>query len=78
MHKYEMFLRQKGIRHILCRVNHPQTNGKLEKFYDLYNNHRFGSLEEFVAWYNDRPQWYSYFGYLGRLIWRLLAGCGLR
>ena len=22
MHEYELFLRQKGIRHILCRVNH--------------------------------------------------------
>ena len=56
MHEYELFLRQKGIRHILCRVNHPQTNGKLEKFHDLYNIHRFrfDGLEEFVCWYNDR------------------------
>jgi transposase InsO family protein len=30
------------IRHILCRVNHPQTNGKLEKFHDLYINHEAG------------------------------------
>jgi transposase InsO family protein len=57
VHEYELFLRQSGIRHILCRVNHPQTNGKLEKFHDLYINHRprFGSLDEFVAWYNDGP-----------------------
>ncbi|MDR1992391.1 MAG: hypothetical protein LBQ98_02670 [Nitrososphaerota archaeon] len=30
----------------------------MEKFHDLYNVHRprFGSLEAFVSWYNDRPQ----------------------
>ena len=44
-------------RHILCGVKHPQTNGKLEKFYDLYNVHRsrFGCLDDFVCWYNGRP-----------------------
>jgi putative transposase len=48
MHAYELFLRQRGIKHILCRVGHPQTNGKLEKFHDLYNVHRFrfDGLEE--------------------------------
>jgi len=57
MHEYELFLRQRGIRHILCRVGHPQTNGKLEKFHHLYDEHRFrfGCLDDFVVWYNDRP-----------------------
>jgi putative transposase len=57
MHAYELFLRQRGVRHILCRVGHPQTNGKLEKFHHLYDVHRFrfGCLEEFVCWYNGRP-----------------------
>ncbi|MDR2720283.1 MAG: DDE-type integrase/transposase/recombinase [Nitrososphaerota archaeon] len=56
-HAYEMFLRQRGIKHVLCRVGHPQPHGKLEKFHDLYINHRgrFGCLDEFVVWYNDRP-----------------------
>ncbi|MCL2358997.1 DDE-type integrase/transposase/recombinase [Candidatus Bathycorpusculum sp.] len=56
-HEYEQYLKEHHIRHILCRVNHPQTNGKLEKFHDLYNNHRFRfeSLAEFVDWYNNRP-----------------------
>lgn len=43
-----------GIEHIYTRVNHPQTNSKIEKFYDTYNKKRslFKSLEEFVLWYN--------------------------
>jgi transposase InsO family protein len=35
-HRYEQFLLAKGIRHVLITVNHPQTNGKLEKFHDFY------------------------------------------
>lgn len=57
-HRFEEFCRTEGIKHILCRYNHPQSNGKLEKWYDLYKNHRdaFGSFEEFVNWYNSvRP-----------------------
>jgi transposase InsO family protein len=57
VHKFELYLKRHHIRHVLCRVGHPQTNGKLEKFHDLYNVHRFrfDSLGEFVVWYNDRP-----------------------
>ena len=39
-------------------MNHPQTNGKIEKWHDLYirHRHRFGSLSELVDWYNyERP-----------------------
>jgi transposase InsO family protein len=53
-HEYEQFLKDQGIRQILCGVNHPQTNGELE-WYDLYINHRdrCGSLEAMVLWYNE-------------------------
>jgi putative transposase len=56
-HEYEQFLEAQGIKHIMCAVNHPQTNGKLEKWHDCYIHHRgrFDSLEEFVLWYNNRP-----------------------
>jgi transposase InsO family protein len=57
VHEFEQYLKRHNIKHVLCRVNHPQTNGKLEKFHDLYINHRgrFDSLNEFVDWYNNRP-----------------------
>ena len=43
---------------MLCRVKHPQSNGKIEKFFDIYDQRRweFESLEEFTYWYNHiRP-----------------------
>jgi putative transposase len=30
-HAFENFLKQEGIKQLLCGVNHPQTNGKVEK-----------------------------------------------
>jgi len=56
-HAFEIFLKEKGIKQILCGVNHPQTNGKQEKFHDFYKNHRarFESLDKMIEWYNNRP-----------------------
>ena len=56
-HDFEQFLELYGIRHILCGVNHPQTNGKQEKWHDFYIKHRsrYASLDELVEWYNNRP-----------------------
>ncbi|MGZ8538903.1 MAG: DDE-type integrase/transposase/recombinase [Flavisolibacter sp.] len=56
-HAFEIFLKDKGIKQILCGVNHPQTNGKQEKFHDFYKNHRgrFESLDKMIEWYNNRP-----------------------
>jgi putative transposase len=53
-HRFEEFCREKGIKQILCRYNHPQSNGKLEKWFDLYKQHRdeFDGFEDFVSWYN--------------------------
>ena len=56
--EFAKFLAQQGIKHILCRIKHPQSNGKSEKFNDLYKNHRhaFKTKEEFMYWYNEvRP-----------------------
>jgi putative transposase len=52
------FLKEEGIKQILCKIKHPQSNGKVEKFFDLYKNHRhaFNSEKEFMHWYNNiRP-----------------------
>ena len=57
-HAFSNFLESHGIKHILCRVKHPQSNGKIEKFFHLYDRFRFkfASLDEFIKWYNEeRP-----------------------
>ena len=57
-HQFEIFCRMNNIQQVLCRVKHPQTNGKLEKFFGIYKKRRweFESLDEFKHWYNHiRP-----------------------
>ncbi len=53
-HKFEKFCREQDIQQVLCRVKHPQTNGKIEKFFHIYDQRRweFDSLDEFTQWYN--------------------------
>ena len=56
--RFKEFLDENGIQQILCRIKHPQSNGKVEKFFDLYQNKRslFKTKEEFILWYNEvRP-----------------------
>ena len=56
--RFVEFLDENTIQQILCRIKHPQSNGKVEKFFDLYQNKRrlFKAKEEFIVWYNDvRP-----------------------
>ena len=42
------------IRLITGRVNHPQTNGKIEKFFDIFESkiRYFASIDEVTIWYN--------------------------
>lgn len=53
--EFELFLAEQGINHIPSRRNHPQTNGKNERWFRTYkeNRHKFKSFNEFVNWYND-------------------------
>jgi putative transposase len=53
--QFEQYLADNGIKHILCRVNHPQTNGKLERIYGVYEQkrHQFKSIDEYVHWHNE-------------------------
>jgi putative transposase len=52
--RFENFLEENKIKHIKSRVNHPQTNGKIEKWNDTYeiNRFRFENFDNFVNWYN--------------------------
>ena len=54
--KFELFLERNGIKHIPSRRNHPQTNGKKERWFRTYEENRqmFKSFEEFINWYNDK------------------------
>jgi len=51
-------LKPKELKQILCRIKHPQSNGKIEKWFGTYKNHRkaFKTKEKFLKWYNEvRP-----------------------
>jgi len=54
--EFELFLVNQRIKHIPSRIKNPQTNGKLERFWQEYNRHRwrFDKLEDFLDWYNAR------------------------
>ena len=53
-HTFGEFLDQHGIKHIVARVKHPQTNGKIERFFGEVERKivRFGSIDKVVRWYN--------------------------
>ncbi len=45
------------IKHILGRIHHPQTNGKIERWFGTYKqefDERFTTLNQFVNWYNEK------------------------
>gem|GEM_PF-3345870 len=46
----------KRVKHIVARVNHPQTNGKIERFYGTLEDKAryFETLDEFVYLYNHK------------------------
>jgi putative transposase len=53
--RFKNYLKSKGIKPILCRVKHPQSNGKIEKWFGCYDRNReeFETKEKFMYWYND-------------------------
>ena len=56
--EFELFLQKHRIKHILGRTSHPQTNGKIERFFlTLIGQIGYrGSVEDLVEWYNtSRP-----------------------
>lgn len=53
---FQTYLKEQGIRHVVSRVNNPQTNGKVERWWYEYDKHRwrYRTLQEFLDWYNDQ------------------------
>ena len=53
---FEQEIEKLGIEFWTSRRNHPQTNGKMEKWFDTFKKrkkkHPNESLQEFVKWYN--------------------------
>jgi len=56
--RFEQELTKLGIDFWTSRRNHPQTNGKMEKWFDTmkkrFKKHPDESLQEFVKWYNEK------------------------
>ena len=53
---FEEFCKLNGIKHILGRVHHPQTNGKIERWFGTYKMEfqpQRWTLNEFVDIYNN-------------------------
>jgi len=52
--QFAEFCKQNNIKQILCRVKHPQSNGKIERWFGLYRQkiNQFANLKDFVYWYN--------------------------
>lgn len=53
---FEKYLIENDIKQILSRVNHPQTNGKIERFFRTLEDKRkfFTSIDELIEWYNTK------------------------
>ena len=55
---FQLFLEANGIQHILARVNHPQTCGKIERFFGEVKTRinrwkDFATVDEVVQWHNE-------------------------
>lgn len=54
--QFAKFCESSQIKHILGRINHPQTNGKIERWFGTYKQeflHGKDSLDSFVKFYNE-------------------------
>lgn len=54
---FSKWCEERGIKHILGRVHHPQTNGKIERWFGTYKSCEFkigqDTLQTFVKYYNE-------------------------
>ena len=58
-HEFQEVLKDMGIIFVPSKRRHPQTNGKMEKFFDILDkefDERFETLDDFIDYYNnERP-----------------------
>lgn len=55
-HEFQEVLNEFGIIFVPSKRRHPQTNGKLERFFGILDkefDERFNDLDEFIEWYNN-------------------------
>ena len=53
---FQQALKQHNIKHVKARVKHPQTNGKLERWWQtlVHNTEHFGDLQYAIWFYNNK------------------------
>ncbi len=53
--EFEKYLVANDIRHLLARVRHPETNGKIERLFGEFNRkvHLAFGIDDFVHWWNE-------------------------
>ena len=54
--QFKQYLDARGVKHIPSKRNNPQTNGKIERWFQEYRRHRwrFDTAYAFAEWYNNR------------------------
>ncbi len=78
LNTYQVSLQAMGVKHCLARVNRPQTNGKVERFFLTYKTEyltgTFTTLKDYIDHYNNvRP--HMSLGYkTPREVWKELTG----
>lgn len=56
-HIFTQFCVLQGVKHILGRPSHPETNGKIERWFGTYKkefDERFNNIEDFIKFYNEK------------------------
>ena len=56
-HEFQEALEEMCIIFVPSKVRHPQTNGKIERFFGILDaefDERFETFDQFIDWYNDQ------------------------
>lgn len=57
LNAYQVALGAMGIKHYLARIKRPQTNGKVERWFETYKHEyaigNFSNLKDYITHYND-------------------------